>query len=467
MSMPTILTGENLEVGKSLKDSVNDCIENSQLYDVLQENGYEIEWYVDTALVPNTDASNIIANKKDEKLKVDLKSQMNISSGMMDIVLFKYLPHCLKPLTHVQTEKLNIVSSFSQNPFFVDDFAIYNDVNNGATANLSKKSFKVIEMDGCHYPFNKTEEYERDDSEILDEDMDIRRQAEVTASMKLVWNYINMLKQAGVYDNTTIIVAADHGFDNMYNPTIMIKRKNAHGEKLEVSSAPISMIEDYLPTLLNIVTDSKDYGKDFFDYEEGEGRTRTVYNYYFSAESSQSWVEANIIMGIDGDARNKDDYYIIDEVFDECGSLDKTYKLGKKIDFSLGTNSDMAKSTAILRRPGKEAPKGSIIGHNANINLRVNEVSKDVIANFAISNVYFEEQHVTIQVNGRELFSNVLTTSGNIEFLIPKDVWNEKEIIEILINVPDAKAMFNRESFLKYGNFRSMRSIELKSIQFN
>ncbi len=34
------------------------------------------------------------------------------------------------------------------------------------------------------------------------------------ASLKLLSSYIDMLKNNGVYDNTVIVITADHGYNN-------------------------------------------------------------------------------------------------------------------------------------------------------------------------------------------------------------------------------------------------------------
>lgn len=104
----------------------------------------------------------------------------------------------------------------------------------------------------------------------------------------IVREYIDSLREFGVYDNATIIVMADHGTHDVYNypdstPMFMIKEPNRHSDKLTVSSAPIyfaDLMSTYLVNagLYDEDTDRELFGSSIYDFDENSVRER-IANY--------------------------------------------------------------------------------------------------------------------------------------------------------------------------------------------
>lgn len=104
--------------------------------------------------------------------------------------------------------------------------------------------------------------------------------------LKVIRNYIEQLKEYGVYDKSSIIITADHGQHNDGNhetastPVFMIKRKNTSNHEMIISGAPVYH-EDIQATLLDCAglydkeNDEEYFGRSVFDLDENELRTRT------------------------------------------------------------------------------------------------------------------------------------------------------------------------------------------------
>ena len=86
-------------------------------------------------------------------------------------------------------------------------------------------------------------------SDMHDEDYSSKQFEQSIGVTRLFTKAIASLKEKGIYDNTTLIFTSDHGWDNRANPLLLVKPAHAHGD-LTVSNAPVSLIEDYMPTLL-------------------------------------------------------------------------------------------------------------------------------------------------------------------------------------------------------------------------
>ena len=67
-------------------------------------------------------------------------------------------------------------------------------------------AFRFIHLLGSHYPFS----YDEQTNFIGDDESNVFRQTQ--GAMNIVYTYIDKLKELGVYENTTIIITADHGY---------------------------------------------------------------------------------------------------------------------------------------------------------------------------------------------------------------------------------------------------------------
>ncbi len=68
------------------------------------------------------------------------------------------------------------------------------------------------------------------------------------ASLKLLSSYIDMLKNNGVYDNTVIVITADHGYNNgermgKQNPILYIKGFNETNASMNTNNNKVSHLD--------------------------------------------------------------------------------------------------------------------------------------------------------------------------------------------------------------------------------
>ena len=152
---------------------------------------------------------------------------------------------------------------------------------------------------------------------------------QILGCVRIMMEYIQSLKDAGVYDQTTILITADHGWENRYNPMFLMKPENERGE-LTISQAPISYITDFEPTVLNAIGKQYTEEKTVFDFQEDEERYRKIYIYEGINVADRSY-EGITVYGTYGKADDLSGYLAI-RTDDE-----RKYELGSKIVF---TNED-------------------------------------------------------------------------------------------------------------------------------
>ena len=103
-------------------------------------------------------------------------------------------------------------------------------------------------------------------------------------------NYIQALKESGAYDNTAIIVMADHGYNGQGDetdrdvwmrptPMFLVKGKEEQHDTMQISEAPVSYV-DLWEAYMRLMDGEKSDA--LFDWKEGDTRERRYFRYSFS-----------------------------------------------------------------------------------------------------------------------------------------------------------------------------------------
>ena len=148
----------------------------------------------------------------------------------------------------------------------------YAALKSGGVTTKPGKRFIIQHLHGMHTPYN------------VDAKGNYKKGASLSEAaggwITITKAYLEALKKAGVYDNSTIIITADHGPKNVkeIQPIFLIKLAGETGKKMKKTNAPVSHRE-FQATILHCAgVDKKSLPtKTIFDYEEDEDRERTVY----------------------------------------------------------------------------------------------------------------------------------------------------------------------------------------------
>ena len=139
----------------------------------------------------------------------------------------------------------NEASAPDETIYVMDDVRYYNRLCEfGLSLEEGNHSgaFRFIHLLGSHYPFN----YDEEANFIGNDESNVFRQTQ--GAMHIVYTYIDKLKELGVYENTTIIITADHGYW-----TIVL-------EPIEETSTPVMFVKPEQSAELDakpVITDEK------------------------------------------------------------------------------------------------------------------------------------------------------------------------------------------------------------------
>jgi phosphoglycerol transferase MdoB-like AlkP superfamily enzyme len=129
-------------------------------------------------------------------------------------------------------------SKLNNDMYSGNNLEFYNKIRDKKINIVDKKMFKFIHIEGGHVPFVYDINLNTIENGTYEQNLD--------ASITVLETYINRLKENNVYDNSVIVVMADHGYGtsvyDRYNPILYIKGLNKK-HNFEVSDKKISFVD--------------------------------------------------------------------------------------------------------------------------------------------------------------------------------------------------------------------------------
>ena len=190
---------------------------NSYLFNTLKNQGYLMGLYDDDV----TWRSRKALMFENMTTRTGNINTLALFKQIVKYDLFKYLPYPLKKFS--RSETINFANtSVSENgiPFEWYNIPNYQNFVNNAPEITNQKVFQFVHLEGAHVPHTMTE-----DLEIIEKATYAQK---CVATLKIINAYLARLREAGIYDNSTIIIMADHGSDGIVNqnPILFIKGQN-------------------------------------------------------------------------------------------------------------------------------------------------------------------------------------------------------------------------------------------------
>ena len=216
-AIPHMLSNTKFEGnGESYQKYYSDGIDNSKLLKRLENEGYELDIY-EQEFVYNNDNIDRIANLytgakiyKKELLKQQIKYTM-----------FRYAPYVLKKFAKIETFTLDnmLIMKNTEERFYSFNRWNYQYYLPLDFDIVDNKKFMFYHLEGSHVPFDLDV-----DLNVIENNTSIYKK--IDATITITNAFLDKLKRSGQYDNTAIVILADHGYDTglgRQNPLLMIK----------------------------------------------------------------------------------------------------------------------------------------------------------------------------------------------------------------------------------------------------
>ncbi|MCR4909457.1 MAG: hypothetical protein K5985_11560 [Lachnospiraceae bacterium] len=274
-AIPQILSGKCYENSGSFNDYYIDAMDNSPLLKSLEGRGFAMGLYEPESRYITEEANARLDNLYQRDIHLVRRKRYDLF--WLELVGFRYLPYPLKPLCKV-TDLEEFEEMKSEPPegepedFSWNNYDFFRRLWDWDIDKTDQKCFRFIHLKGWH----KTHDTDLDGYFTLDpvSDDDALR-----VCFKLAREFLDKLRSAGVYDNSAILIMADHG-DNRegfgQNPAFFVKGINESHE-MKTSEARLSYAD--LQEIFEDLLDGADSGKLEQYGKTGEGRRFLWYEY--------------------------------------------------------------------------------------------------------------------------------------------------------------------------------------------
>ena len=195
---------------------------------------------------------------------------------------YRFFPFDLKKYTVLTPENIEYDSEkkcASGEAFLMDNTAFYQKMKSSDVSIVHDKCFKYIHIMGAHAPF----QYDKD-LNIIENGTE---EQNTEAAIKIAADYILKLKNSSTYDNSIIVIMADHGQSGeepygRQNPLLLIKNTDEVNDTLKLSNAPVSHadLSQAFSALAGGVSQHE-----AFPFPEGDSRTRR----YVMIDTDHPW----------------------------------------------------------------------------------------------------------------------------------------------------------------------------------
>ena len=272
-AVPYILGGEWYEGEESYTDHVNKEYMQSPLFSELEQRGYRLNLYEDQFFTQ--EASVITRFENVILVGYNVKSYLRLAMQELKLVGYRYAPFDLKRFCMTRKagfdEEIQVDCDY---PGYTANNSVFKEnVENAELTTEPGRQFKFIHLDGAHTPYV----YDKD-CNVIDVSEGSYRQS-VEASITLAAKYLEKLKEGGVYDNTALIVMADHGYNGpggegallRQSAMLLIKGRGEHHDTMKTSQAPVSYV-DLQQAYVRLMDGAE--STDAFDWREGDVRER-------------------------------------------------------------------------------------------------------------------------------------------------------------------------------------------------
>lgn len=254
----------------------------------IKDAGYQSKIYTDVNyVIRNVDyATDKIDNIGKYAQKTDTPQMIK---AMLTLSAYRYSPIAMKPFFWLYTgdlDNITTVEGDSSDKYVTDDAAFWANLKKDrlSVKEDSTGSFVFYHLRGAHDPY------------VMDENGDTPEGGtggksgwdpypQIAGNMNMIADYIQYLKDAGLYDDTTIIITADHGItgtltelDYPRTVMLMVKPRNANsGAPLSYNSAPLSQENIQATILKELGLEYQSYGQAVDEVPEDADVTRYFY----------------------------------------------------------------------------------------------------------------------------------------------------------------------------------------------
>ncbi len=327
---PTMLTGMDIDFNQeNAAEFTKRAYGTSPFLGALKDNGYSIKIYVDD-FYSYRDAA-VFDGVADNLFKTGAEYTINdpatLTKRMLLMSLYRLSPIATKSSFDLSSGSFAGFVDYAapDEKYKMNDAYFYDKIKeNGVTVQSKDKNFMYVHTGGCHPPYYIDENGNPREEKWADNDENASRA--MRGNFLLIKEYIQGMKDAGVYEDATIIITGDHAspvgseplkFGDNRLPTeprltaLFVKRAGEHGTPMKKCDTPVAQC-NLIPSIIEsagIETDI-DFGQTYWDENLPDVR------YYRHALNGKSDKEVTMVKyAVTGDGRDFSHWEIVDRTY--------------------------------------------------------------------------------------------------------------------------------------------------------
>lgn len=321
-ALPQILTGVWYENEQPWSDYVSNAYVNNNIYTNIKD--YSTGIYT-SAIYLSSDLS-IYENVEQGNYEID--NLPKFIKTLYRMVAFNYSPHQLKRYFFFDTDGFSDLKKAANNceayTADVQNFA-YKLEKAGIKASETQKCFRLYHLDGVHAPYSFGKDL------VSNGDTEYNAYDEARGNCMLLRKYFDELRKNGIYDNTTIVVMADHGYIGYaQNPIFLVKNI---GEEHDFKVSDIEMSYEYLPDIWMALINGSMVDESFINNCRGTKEYRKFLYYSWDDLWDRTYLPLMNEMMADGIASDKTNLFYSGIQY-EPKSEERIYSLGTELSFA-------------------------------------------------------------------------------------------------------------------------------------
>ena len=211
LGVPLMLTGYQYDTTQSLADYRKKAYEEGTLIQDMSDNGYDVKLYTSSEYLNGVNQEAVSNTAGGQKYRISDKVQ-----------------------------------------FFKN--------NGGITVDAGNKTFTLYHMVGAHVPYEMNEQC----VDVGETETSLDKQ--IQGVFRYINEYMQQMKDKGVYDNSTVIITADHGGYGLYErPAVFVKMADTHNDVMQVNSDSVTFKNLYATYGKAALGQKSNYGNTLFD----------------------------------------------------------------------------------------------------------------------------------------------------------------------------------------------------------
>ena len=392
---------------------------------IMKDQGYDVRVYSESFIFSN-DSADYISNYNTEGRKVGSYKILLKKIYKMD--LFKFFPHILKKRVWFDTSEFDKAKK-TENEYIMNDPNFINDYRASGFSidDASDKVFIMYHLRGAH----PTYILDRDGKKVKNSTLN----DQVAGCFTLVQEMLQDMKDLGVYDNSTIIIVADHGDVGLAERPILLVKEAGSTGAYTTSQAPVSLFDlaVYLTRLAGSTISNQPYGEDLTAVSENEERERHFF--INTSGNSQALINEYMTKYAAGDEEH---YVLVSSHKDESGA-DTPYELGTELSFETDGTGNKYCIDGFGMNTGFRT---KLLGPKSTLAIPIADLPAAGELTVRIGLYYkgTEVKPFTVLANGQEVlqkFSDKETIKKGLEFTVPVSSFAEDHILNLEFDFPE------------------------------